>query len=298
MNSSTKRVFYDLVWREAKRLLIHEYIFTYRVGEPVTDGEWNLYRSFSPLRASGKTFYRRPEDSCQGPYPAIDIELPLPEQGGIPIEKDGKVVTRIFMDDLILCPECCRFDSSECGDYKMPWLDIVNRKIDADVLLAVIDKRKDTEEFTFKQCKNRNFCEERAERYKRQYNAETEKAKRETKEMAQQAMEIRRRQKEEEAYAALKHCVYLIEGNGHHKIGITSDVKKRLSGLQTSNPFPLKLIKTWETPDNGLWEDYLHNKYKKYRVQREWFKLPDELLQELIAIHDLNLLKKPEHRQQ
>src|ERR1019366_4600446 len=111
MNSSPKRIFYDLVWRDVRRSLIHECIFRYRVREVITEYEWEWYRSRNGLR-EGKSFYRSPEHSYRS-YSAINLKLPLPEQGGIPIDEDGVIVTRIFMDNLFLCPECCEFDCNE-----------------------------------------------------------------------------------------------------------------------------------------------------------------------------------------
>ncbi len=69
--------------------------------------------------------------------------------------------------------------------------------------------------------------------------------------------------------------VYILEvrDSGLFKIGITRDIEKRLSQLQTSNPYEFYLIGFYVTPKNKELENLLHKKFQLNRYKREWFKL-------------------------
>jgi hypothetical protein len=65
--------------------------------------------------------------------------------------------------------------------------------------------------------------------------------------------------------------VYVVQAEGDEpiKVGRAIDVHKRLSGLQTGNPRPLKLLYVF--PDDGELEWQLHRRLKKARMLGEWF---------------------------
>jgi len=69
--------------------------------------------------------------------------------------------------------------------------------------------------------------------------------------------------------------VYLIRGGSYCKIGITKDVKARLSSLRTSNPLELELLCSYgaKNKDSREIESYLHEEFKEYRRKGEWFEL-------------------------
>lgn len=79
-----------------------------------------------------------------------------------------------------------------------------------------------------------------------------------------------------------KFGVYIIEvrDTGLYKIGVTKDIKKRISQLQTSNPYEFYLIDFFVTPKSWELERILHNKYKLNRYKREWFKLNNDEITE------------------
>lgn len=54
----------------------------------------------------------------------------------------------------------------------------------------------------------------------------------------------------------------------HVKIGITSCIEKRLSQLQTGNPWPLRVMKTFR----GNREHEFHRAFQNYRCSGEWFE--------------------------
>jgi predicted GIY-YIG superfamily endonuclease len=72
-----------------------------------------------------------------------------------------------------------------------------------------------------------------------------------------------------------KPGVYIIEvrDTGLFKIGLTKDIKKRLSQFQTSNPYEFYLRGFFLTEKHRELEKILHTKYKLKCYKREWFKL-------------------------
>ena len=74
----------------------------------------------------------------------------------------------------------------------------------------------------------------------------------------------------------------VLDINTHlYKIGKAVDVERRLSGLKCSNP-GLQLIAY--TEQNV--ETELHRKLKEYNIFREWFNIPEDLLQNIIKKYD------------
>ncbi len=79
-----------------------------------------------------------------------------------------------------------------------------------------------------------------------------------------------------------KQGVYIIETRDSelYKIGITKDINKRLSQLQTSNPYEFYLIDFYVTTKSRELEKLLHKKFQLKRYKREWFKLNQKELYE------------------
>ncbi len=88
--------------------------------------------------------------------------------------------------------------------------------------------------------------------------------------------------------------VYIVEvrNSGLFKIGVTKDINKRLSQLQTSNPYEFYLIDFFKTDKNRELEKFLHNKFRNKRYKREWFKLNQEELSEACKIA-CDFIKRP-----
>lgn len=77
--------------------------------------------------------------------------------------------------------------------------------------------------------------------------------------------------------------VYVIgPEDGPYKIGISGDVKRRIADLQTGAWSKLQLICSCDGTE--ALELELHHRFKKYRLQGEWFDLKEEQLQELRKI--------------
>ena len=69
--------------------------------------------------------------------------------------------------------------------------------------------------------------------------------------------------------------VYLInqDDSRMYKIGVTNNVKRRFSSIQTSNPNKLSLIYSGKVNDAKKLEKKMHTHFKKQKVRLEWFKL-------------------------
>ena len=86
--------------------------------------------------------------------------------------------------------------------------------------------------------------------------------------------------------------VYVIECNGYYKIGIAYDIKSRLSTLQSSCPYKLKLIAVEHLSSDEkarMSEKHIHNLLKDHRVRGEWF---DVSLDKLFSVLKLDRSQK------
>jgi len=81
-----------------------------------------------------------------------------------------------------------------------------------------------------------------------------------------------------------KGFVYVIKCNDFYKIGRTNNVQKRLSGMQTGNPYELELILSIKTNSPFTLETSLHTKFKDKLIRGEWFKLSDKDLKIICKI--------------
>lgn len=68
-----------------------------------------------------------------------------------------------------------------------------------------------------------------------------------------------------------------VESHAVVKIGVATDVKKRLDQLQTASPFELTLLGVIAAPDAYGLETTLHLQFSHLHVRGEWFRLEPEL---------------------
>ena len=67
------------------------------------------------------------------------------------------------------------------------------------------------------------------------------------------------------------------------KIGISIDVEDRLRNLQTSNPFKLDIIKSFDAGVEALkHEKYFHDLYAEYNTSGEWYKFKTEYFEDVV----------------
>lgn len=95
---------------------------------------------------------------------------------------------------------------------------------------------------------------------------------------------------------ALRGFVYVIKCNEYYKIGCSREgVEKRLKAMQTGNPYELELIMMIKTSNYPKTELFLHKRFDKYRIRGEWFKLSEELINELYTYIDGQTRQKLSH---
>ena len=68
----------------------------------------------------------------------------------------------------------------------------------------------------------------------------------------------------------------------YYKIGITTNIKRRLESLNTANPTHIKLCYYKKMRFAKKMELYIKNKYKNYIIKNEWFCLSEEMAKKII----------------
>jgi hypothetical protein len=210
---------------------------------------------------------------------------------------------RIFMDDLFLCPDCGAFDSPTRYDWsEIRWWDSCGEHLDALAVLDAVEERRNAKEFEIRKCKDPGSCPNFVNEEQRRRDREAEQERARQAALALYQEELRKRAEEESRQAAERvqeakpdPCVYLVgisAQRGLIKIGIATDVRRRVKSLQTSCPFSVKLVKHWTSSDPLASERKLHSKYARHRQTGEWFCLPDHLLEALVSVDDLDKFLK------
>lgn len=80
--------------------------------------------------------------------------------------------------------------------------------------------------------------------------------------------------------------IYFVQSgdDGPIKIGLAKDINKRMRGLQTAHPFPLRLIASFD--GDRTKEKALHQELKSARLEGEWFA-PDAALAIIPRFHEI-----------
>jgi len=78
--------------------------------------------------------------------------------------------------------------------------------------------------------------------------------------------------------------IYFISGGaeGLIKIGYTGNLRRRIAGLRSQSPVPLRVLLVLQVADAPATEKAIHDKFKQYRVHGEYFK-PEKCLIEYIV---------------
>jgi len=78
--------------------------------------------------------------------------------------------------------------------------------------------------------------------------------------------------------------VYLIQAqNGLVKIGISDNINRRFSALNTASPIELTLLAVKQTPIAQLMETELHEQYADRRERGEWFRLTADEIETIVS---------------
>lgn len=76
--------------------------------------------------------------------------------------------------------------------------------------------------------------------------------------------------------------VYLIRRKDLYKIGLSRQVLSRFDGLYSDLGETLHLVNFIKAEPIEIVEKYLHNRYKIYHSNGEWFRLPYSIVEELM----------------
>jgi Meiotically up-regulated gene 113 len=206
----------------------------------------------------------------------------------------------VFIDDLFLCPKCGTFTLVDLGSDDLGRLGI---KIEGKLIRTwptqfrvtsecarqirqFCQSRLGVKEFLFKECDDAKVCETvRAYALsRRDYRTKRSKEQLQFPEPIPDIKTVRKPEQLpwDEGY------VYLVRCGGFYKIGLAKDANKRLSGLKTSSPFEIEMVKTWRCKRPDTIERTLHEQFEKFRVRGEWFQFTEDVLQALLNLQDLN----------
>lgn len=89
--------------------------------------------------------------------------------------------------------------------------------------------------------------------------------------------------------------VYFVQAGGDGgaiKIGYTNDVEKRLGTLRTGNHLPLRLLAALEHLSASTVEAGLHRAFSDLRMEGEWFRCDDRILDAIAAFQWLTDARK------
>lgn len=83
--------------------------------------------------------------------------------------------------------------------------------------------------------------------------------------------------------------VYIVKCNEYYKIGIADDINKRLSGLQTGNPYKIELVKAYRTRAAQTLEKMFHFALKSasLHIRGEWFKMNEATLKLIVEVCEI-----------
>lgn len=78
--------------------------------------------------------------------------------------------------------------------------------------------------------------------------------------------------------------IYFIKLKGFdiYKIGVTSNLKRRLYDIDSNSPFGVKLIDSFFFKNVYEMEEMIHDNLKENNVRKEWFKLDLDYLKVII----------------
>jgi len=82
-----------------------------------------------------------------------------------------------------------------------------------------------------------------------------------------------------------------INGKKYCKIGISSNIKKRIKGIEVGLPIDAQIFKVIQVGNMYKAEKAFHDHFASKRIKREWFELSDDDYKK-IETYGLNLIKK------
>ncbi len=163
-------------------------------------------------------------------------------------------------------------------EVRFPWVR-ANGSINHDVVREVVHGRAASPEFRIKNCNQKGCRDIRTGVLERMKRADEARAR--TAAFNAELSRSRVPNAFPGTRSPKKAFVYAIQTGNYVKIGIASDVTKRVVALQTSSPTALTVINAWRHYDAERIERSLHRKFKEYRASGEWFQLPSAQIESL-----------------
>lgn len=77
--------------------------------------------------------------------------------------------------------------------------------------------------------------------------------------------------------------VYVVRSSDRIRIGKASS-PQRYKSYARSLPHGSELLKLWEVNEPLSWESTLHARYGEFRIHGSWYEIPEQKLQELLAL--------------
>lgn len=86
----------------------------------------------------------------------------------------------------------------------------------------------------------------------------------------------------------LGHVYFInIVGTNKYKIGVSTNVKRRLADISSVLPFELNILAINEIKNPFHFEEILHNQFKSKLIKNEWFELNiDDVKYIMITLHN------------
>ena len=95
-----------------------------------------------------------------------------------------------------------------------------------------------------------------------------------------------------------EYTVYVIEVDGHYKIGQSKSFEKRMMEIKISSPHPINVIYKFHTNHGLEIEGVLHQQFEDKKVSGEWFDLDREDLYDIyISLSIFSEQKKFEYQE-
>lgn len=82
----------------------------------------------------------------------------------------------------------------------------------------------------------------------------------------------------------MSSLLYVLKtGANYYKIGLASEIKSRISQLQTGCPTPIETVALHDVIFPKKIEALSHREMKQYAIRGEWFEVPDDRIDEFLA---------------
>jgi|SRR6478736_6444539 len=89
--------------------------------------------------------------------------------------------------------------------------------------------------------------------------------------------------KHSDKFRNIKGYVYFVQCQEFTKVGFAKSVPARMADFRTCNPYPVALLRSIACENPIELEALLHDRLDAYHVRGEWFKIPLDVMAQLLA---------------